>query len=540
MTRNASVDRDRIVVPDGFTGSVDVWFGDHRGWSFTVTEPGVPVRWPRTMRGFLTGWSDVRLVGEEQELFADRVVFTDSPDELRMVDKHGIPVIIDKWGLVQRPFEFRAAGLVEALADDSAEIMAVIERELGLPTWISFGTLLGAARSGRAIGHDSDVDLCYLSSKATPAEMSVELWQIGRVLRAAGWSVSHKSGSFLTVEVEAADGASVGIDVYGTFFLDGLFHETATVRAPVPREAVLPITPIEFEGRMLNGPASPEKLLEVSYGPNWRVPDPSFKHEPGPEILDRFDGWFGHLWRQRRDWRSLNRADSLVVAENPPELASEFAVWLVQSLPFTSQVNEVGAGTGTDALAVARSGFRVRALDYAFGPRGRFPEHPRLSRHSLNLYDRRDVMVRGAILARTRRPQALVARDLLETLAPEGLDHFFQLAKFTLAGGGELALEGHAWPQAALEARPATGQGGRVFGLDPADVLARATALGGTLVHAEGLEEAAAALADGTGSPVRWRLLLTWPVPARWQAAIDAGADDPDEDDDRNDPEDSE
>ncbi len=506
-----NVDLDQITVPTAFSGSVDVWFGGHRGWSFTTVEGERTVRWPRTMRGFLKGWSEVRLSREDQALHVQHVVFGPEPDELEMVDRHRLPVIVDKWGLIQRPFEFRAEGLLGQLADEAERIMTVLEHECQLPSWISFGTLLGAARSGKAIGHDSDIDLCYLSRLATPAEMTVELWRIGRVLRAHGWRVLHKSGSFLTVEVDAADGGSVGIDVYATFHLDGNFYETATVRRPVPLSAVLPITPIEFEGRMLNGPASPERLLEISYGPNWRVPDPSFRHEPGPEITDRFDEWFGHLWRQRREWRSANAAHPST-SQTP---VSEFATWLLDLLSERHRVVEVGSGNGADALALARAGHKVRALDYAFGPRRSFPQHPGLTRLPFNLYDLRDVVTRGALVARARRGQVVCARDVLETLTDQGLEHFFLFTGMALRGGGLLAIESHAWSAGALADRAQQGTGGRIRRLDPSRVLAAARAAGGELVRSEGLTAARATLAaPGAPDPSRWRLLVSWPEPS--------------------------
>ena len=101
------------------------------------------------------------------------------------VDNHGIPIFIDKWGLIQRPFDGRReAGVVDAMVDMARRVLQIMRDDCGIDGWLSFGTLLGAARDGGAIGHDSDIDLNYLSEKQTPAEMAVELWDIGRALRA--------------------------------------------------------------------------------------------------------------------------------------------------------------------------------------------------------------------------------------------------------------------------------------------------------------------------------------------------------------------
>lgn len=503
------VDGDGIHFSDGFTGSADVYFGEHRGWSFTREQdgPGL-VRWPKKMHRFLQGWSQVRVVAGEAELFAGRVVFTPDDGEVAMVDRHGLPVIVDKWGLIQKPFAGRAEGVLGVLADEAQRILDVLADSCGLPGWISFGTLLGAARSGKAIGHDSDVDLCYLSEKATPAEMTTELWSIARALRAAGMRVVLKSGSFLTVQVRTPDGAGAGIDLYTTFFLDDLLYETATVRAPVPRSAVLPLKPIEFEGRMLPGPADPAALLEVSYGPGWRVPDPSFKHEPGREIVERFDGWFGHLWRQRRDWKAHN-AD--IAAARPP--ASEFAVWLAGRLPAGTRVVDLGAGHGADAHHLAEAGFEVLALDYALPGRRRWPQHPNLRRENLNLYDERDVLTCAVLLARHLGPQVFYARNLLETLAPDGRAAFWRLVATGLRGGGDLHLESQAWSAAAAAgAHRRTGSGGKIRSLSPRDVVAAARRTGAVVTHQQGLTEATHVLGGpADAAPVTWRMGLRWP-----------------------------
>lgn len=505
------VDAEGIRLPDDFAGSADVYFDDHRGWSFTLA-PGADrlVRWPRKMHRFLRGTAHVRVVAGDRELLAETVTFTTDPGRVEMVDKHGLPVIVDKWGLVQRPFAGRPSSVVTTLAEEAEHIMDVVRSSCGLESWIAFGTLLGAARNGAAIGHDSDVDLCYLSTKSTPAEMTTELWSICRALRAAGMRVLVKSGSFLTVQVKTPDGAGAGIDLYTTFFLDGLFYETATVRAPLPRSALLPLGVLPFEGRMLPAPADPGRLLSISYGPDWKVPDPSFKHQPGPEIEDRFHGWFGLLWRQRRDWTALNVQQA--TEGGPP---SDFATWVASDLAEGTRVVEIGAGAGFDAQLFAQRGFDVVALDYALpGPR-RWPDDTPVRRFYLNLYDERDVLTRAALLLRHSAPQAFYVREVLETLAPDGLANFWLLLRTALRRGGSVYLEGCSWPEAAVAAQRRSGVGGRIRPMRPDDVLTTARSFGADVVRAEGIAAAADALAGpADAEPLRWRIQLRWPAPA--------------------------
>ncbi|WP_418062518.1 class I SAM-dependent methyltransferase [Pimelobacter simplex] len=462
--------------------------------------------WPKRLRAFLVGWSDVRVVADERTLFTGRVAFTDDDAAVDMRDRHGLPVIVDKWGLLQRPFDTRGEGLLGLLADESQRIIDVLEDTCGVRSWISFGTLLGAARSGKAIGHDSDVDLCYLSEKSTPAEMQRELWDIARALRAASMKLQIRAGCFLTVQVPTPDGAGAGIDVYTTFFFDGNLYETATVRTPVPREALLPLKPIEFEGRMLPGPADPATILEISYGPNWKVPDPSFQHQPGPEIEQRFDGWFGKLWRQRREWNAFNRT-----AAKAGPVESGFARDVLPRLPEGVRVLDVGAGTGADAAYFARHGVPAVALDYALPRRRLWPDVEGLARNEVNLYDVRDVLTRAVLLARHRGPQAVYARGLLESLAPDGREQFWQLVAVALRGGGEIHLESQAWSRPALAERTEA-LGGRFWPTGPAETRRAAEAIGAEVRAEDGVRAAEAALAATTSvPPATWRMTIHVP-----------------------------
>lgn len=505
VTDEVVVDVDGVHFASPFVGSADVYFGDHRGWSFSTEAPGsTRVAWPKRLRNFLDGWSVVRVVTEETCLFEGRVAFTAADAEVEMRDKHGLPVIVDKWGLLQRPFDTRAPGLLGMLADESQRIIDVLEDTCDVRAWISFGTLLGAARSGKGIGHDSDVDLCYLSELATPAQMQRELWDIARALRAVGMRVLIRSGSFLTVQVPTPDGAGAGIDVYTTFFFDGNLYETATVRTPVPRSAVLPLKPIEFEGRMLPGPADPARILEISYGPNWKVPDPSFQHQPSREVEDRFDGWFGKLWRQRREWAALNRA---AARERP----SEFAHQVLARLEPGTRVIEIGAGSGTDAVYFAVSGHPTVALDFALPRRKKWSSHEDLSRGYLNLYDVRDVLTRAVMLARHKGAQTLYARHLLESLAPDGREEFWHLAAVALRGGGEICLESLTWARPALAERKESA-GGRFWPTGPREAVRAAEAIGGVVRLAEGVAEAERVLAsDEVVPPAAWRMIIEVP-----------------------------
>ena len=57
-----------------------------------------------------------------------------------------------------------------------------------------------------------------------------------------------------------------------------------------------------FAGRTLPAPARPEKLLEATYGPNWKVPDPAFHFATPRTTYRRLNGWFRGTRVNRNEW----------------------------------------------------------------------------------------------------------------------------------------------------------------------------------------------------------------------------------------------
>jgi hypothetical protein len=507
--RPMRVDDAGLHFGGGFSGALDVFMDGERVWSYSTDHSVRTVEWPKRLSRLLDGVADVRVVAGSDELFAQPVSFGSGQGRPSFVDPHGIPIFIDKWGLIQRPFSGRReAGVVDAMVDMARRVLAIMRDDCGVDGWISFGTLLGAARDGGVIGHDSDIDLCFLSEQDSPAAMIAELWNIGRALRRAGLRVQHKSASFLTVRFKVPDGGQGGLDIYTCFYVDDLLHETATVRERVPRTAILPLTQLPFEGHLLPAPADPDLMLRVSYGPGWRVPDPSFRHQPGPDITQRFDGWFGSLMKWRRDWTTYNTR----LAEQGGK-PSRFARWVVPQLEGVDQVVEVGCGAGLDLPAYAGSGRRVLGLDYA-RPRGSAlaaddeDDEPRIHTRALHLEDTRDVLSLAALLARREAVRAIAGRHLLEALTPEATDAFFRFCSMVQRAGGRTYLEGVTRSPRVSHAWQTRHEAGRVRPLDPSSVVPLVQAAGGRIVSRAGFDEAARAVR--TGPPATWRMTIEW------------------------------
>ncbi len=509
------VDDEGLHLQRGTDCSLDVHFDGWRGWSVAVEESPDPVvvPWPKRLQMRLDGRSLVRVTVDDDEVFSAEVSFGSGEGRVEIVDRFGNPVIIDKWGLTQRVFATRReSGAVEAMTSMAERVLEVMRQACGLEGWISFGTLLGAARSGSVIGHDSDIDLCFLSQKQTPAEMAVEMWDVARALVDAGIAVKHKTASFITVVYDAPDGGEDGIDIYTCFYVGDLLHETATVRERVPRSAILPLRALEFEGRDMPAPADPDRMLTVSYGPGWRVPDPSFRHLPSREVTDRFDGWFGSVMTHRRDWTQFNGQQG--AASMRP---SAFARWVLTRLGDEAEgmrVLDVGSGSSADLRLYDRAGCKAIGYDYAHpgkhalgGKEIDLPESA--GRRVLNLLDERDVLTVGALAARQKGAKVVTARRLLEAVPPRSRPRLWRFAAMALAAGGQAYVEGVSRSPEQCRAESERTGSPRLWPVDPTEVEDDVRASGGRVVLREGF--AAAARASRSGSPARWRMMVEYP-----------------------------
>ena len=442
----------------------------------------------------------------DRTLDLGEVQFGESAERIEFVDKYGIPILVDKWGIMQRPFD--AAAATEVLDHLVGQVDAVVRTVLrGLRHRALDGLRHPARRmrTGRAIGHDSDVDLAFLSRAETPAEMQAELMAIHRTLVRAGYQVVHKSGAFITVLMTAPDGAPVSIDVYICFHVGDLYYATATLQTELPEDAILPLGELSFHGRMLPAPADPDRVLAASYGPGWRVPDPGFRHGPTHRVIRRFDEWFGNYMRQRRDWEVYWRQHQRAGEDDTGRSSTGCGA---PSTP-SATVLDIGAGAGEDAMALAAEGREVWALDYArdaYGNLWRECEAKGLDVRVelLNLYDLRDTLTMAAVIAREAGPRRVIhLRHTLDAMPAAARENLWRLASMVLRGlGSPLRRVRRARTPPEGEFHRFYDGAGRQWEVSRDELRAEWRASGAREVHRE-------AVPTDPGR-TRWRMVLSW------------------------------
>jgi SAM-dependent methyltransferase len=467
---------------------LDVLFDGRRVWSLATDDfpPGrSAVRraaWPEPIRRQLDGLARVELRTHVAgtSLGAKDVQFGSGSGRVEIVDSSGRPVALTKWGRLNRTFATSDRAAVEGYLDQVGEVLEAL-RDAGRPAFLAFGSLLGAVREGKLIGHDVDVDLGYFSAFDHPADVILEGFRIERVLRAKGYDPIRENGGFLALFLPQSDGSRRNLDIFTAFCHDGMLFQVHDITVPGSEADVLPLSTVRFEGREMPAPAKPEVFLQAAYGPDWRVPNPAFEFTTPRTHKRRIGGWFGGL-RERRDFWSRQYGTE---ADRIPREPSPFARW-VAGRESPGPLVDVGCGNGRDTRFLAEQGFDVTGLDLVPNAsrrvlKGMEPdERPEVL--PFNLESLRQTLAAGARASFSPEPVTVYGRFLLHALSDRARQHFWRYVSMALRSGGTCYLEFRTEKDSFR--RKAFGEHYRRY-LDPDLVVAEAAAAGARVLHVE-------------------------------------------------------
>ena len=258
-----------------------------------------------------------------EQVFDGEVTLGSGSGRIEIVNRNGQPLSLDKsWRRVVT-FDTRSAQNIEPLMHAIEVVLAAL-RDAGIEAFLAYGTLLGAVREGKLLGHDSDADLGYVSRHTHPVDVIRESFRLQRALIGLGYRITRYSALAFKVDVDEGDGVVRGLDVFGGFLMDGNLHLMGEIREPFEESWIFPLGTTTLEGRTFPAPADPDRLLTATYGP-WRMPDPAFKFAPPATTVRRLNGWFRGLRVGRARW---DRIYSRVLKGMPEP--SPFIHWVAE------------------------------------------------------------------------------------------------------------------------------------------------------------------------------------------------------------------
>ncbi|MBL4838343.1 MAG: LicD family protein [Kordiimonadaceae bacterium] len=177
-------------------------------------------------------------------------------------------------------------------------------KNLKISAFITSGTLLGMIREGIFLSHDDDIDLAYISQYTAPEDILKEREALLKLVNEQENMRAINNNGVIVIGYHFDD-QFLRFDLF-TGYCEGDYINIYVQRPnSIPKSAILPLRSEDFYGEQTNIPQSPEVLLEVNYGPNWRTPDRSFRFNINEHIsyykfllpennksinLDEFDG----------------------------------------------------------------------------------------------------------------------------------------------------------------------------------------------------------------------------------------------------------
>ena len=443
-----SVGADGVTARSRRELVLDVLFDGRRIWSLWLHRDGEArgretfVAWPAGLQRFLDGTTRVSVVVHEsgEVLYDAEHAFGDSTDRIQVVDRAGNPLATDKSGKLVKTFATRSQEHVAPLLDAVQEVLDALGAA-GVEAFLAYGTLLGAVREGRLLGHDSDADLGYVSRYDAPVDVMRESFRLQARLAEGGYQTQRYSGAAFKVKVAEADGSIRGLDVFGGFLRDGMLYLMGEIRTPFREEWVFPLGRALLEGRSFPVPADPDRLLAATYGKQWRTPDPAFHFETPASTYRRLNGWFRGIRPDRPLWDRTYRYRPQAASWEPSDLARDAFAEHGADATYV----DVGCGLGVDARWLGDQGATAWGLDHV-------PEAYRVAAEEteaagrthyryLNLLELRSVLSTGALVARSPGPRVLLGRHVVDVLTPAARHNLYRFAGMTLRDGGDLHLE---------------------------------------------------------------------------------------------------
>ena len=170
------------------------------------------------------------------------------------------------------------------------------------------GTLLGAARNNDLIPTDDDIDIFYISKQNNLTEVLKEfnnkikplLERKGYVVEPISWTVrKNKKLLFGQYHITKND---ITLDLWASWFNSSdKFYLSHCITGELIKENIYPLKQLKLKDRTYCVPNDYEKLLELLYKKDWRIPD-NYRPKPNHyffqknilKIIDVY-GWAYHF-----------------------------------------------------------------------------------------------------------------------------------------------------------------------------------------------------------------------------------------------------
>ena len=205
---------------------------------------------------------------------------TDNGKELQKKLSNG--AFVDKWGSLKYPFSKKTQTRRKYILS-ILETNNIFTELFGFVSFPVYGTLLGMARNGSFIEHDDDVDMSFIVHRDSINDISDDFYFVYDKLIENGFSVKLvNTGQFF---LKPKGNELPGVDIFISWYTSSKeFYTYFGVGGPLEDRPTF--CRRELENEMVLTPDRYEQILELTYGKDWRIPDPHFQWAIRPSIRE--------------------------------------------------------------------------------------------------------------------------------------------------------------------------------------------------------------------------------------------------------------
>lgn len=209
----------------------------------------------------------------------------DSGEELRQLFAKGYH--IDKWGQIKLTFSAMSDTHRYKYAKGIKEISEYFRQRFGLQLFPHYGTLLGYARDKCFLPHDDDTDTSIILMEHNLEDVAERFFDIANTIIQDGHFLDITSTGQMHIKLRGHH--HIGCDVFASWFnSDGHFRSFFGVGG-AKKLYGMTFFRDTLEGVEIDIPHNYEEILELAYGPNWRIPDTNFQWSTPPHILEEMN-----------------------------------------------------------------------------------------------------------------------------------------------------------------------------------------------------------------------------------------------------------
>lgn len=266
-------------------------------------------------------------------------------------------IINPKYGQIIRPLRERNQedNIFRALKEGNE----IFEAQFSKNLFICYGTLLGCIRDNDFIPHDDDVDVCFLADDEGLDAAVDEFRKVVRTLTDVGHEIQSDSSAQFHWRLQGTS-----LDVFMAWMEgDRLYMYNAG--GTFSRDQIHPLVDHEFKGHHVLIPNESEALLELIYGPGWRIPDPSFQWRVTEEVRLKMNELNAIPVGDTVTHNRIKDYWSRFYAYAHTMLPSPFAASIAIELTEPRYIVDLGCGNGRDSVFFAELGHRVVGLDFS-------------------------------------------------------------------------------------------------------------------------------------------------------------------------------